>query len=41
VRAVTVGNTVDLGAIEVFVEISNCDSGSGSGSGSSQPCICS
>jgi hypothetical protein len=39
VRDVTVGNTVDLGAIEVFVEISNCDSGSGSGS--SQPCICS
>ncbi len=39
VRDVTVGNTVDLGAIEVFVEISNCDAGSGSGS--SQPCICS
>jgi hypothetical protein len=43
VRDVTVGNTVDLGAIEVFVEISNCVAGSGSsGVGSaSQACICS
>lgn len=30
-RAVTLGDTVDLGAIEVFVEISSCGQ---------QPCIC-
>lgn len=36
VRTVTVGQTVDLDAIEVFVEISDCGSGSGQ-----QACICS
>jgi hypothetical protein len=41
-RDVSVGNTVDLGAIEVFVEITQCFTGSGSdgGSGSGQQCIC-
>jgi hypothetical protein len=35
-RDVTVGNTVNLGAIEVFVEITQCGSGS-----DQQACICS